>query len=71
MSKPFWKSRTFWGAVVTGLLGLYGGADQTIPFMTAELSQDVVGVLTALSAIFTVWARSQAEGPIHAIPNAE
>lgn len=63
MSKPFYKSSTFYWACITALLGLYGNGDSSMPFMSMEWSHEIVGALTALSAIFTIYGRSQAEGP--------
>lgn len=59
-TKPFWQSKTFWGALATAGLGLFGTSEADLPFTSDGLSDAIVTVLTAVSAAYTVWARGRA-----------
>lgn len=60
MEKPFWQSKTFWSALLTGLIGTYIGVDQAI----GDKLPDIPGWVLLLLSALGIYGRATATGPL-------
>ena len=62
--KPFWKSKTFWAVLVTGLIGIWNALSPETGL--PPVPDWVITVLAALG----LYGRAVAQGPLVVKPNA-
>ena len=70
MSKPFYKSKTFWGVVTAALPGIWPALSPIMAALSAQhsipnsLPPEAAAIVAAIGAIMAIYGRYKATGEI-------